>query len=215
MSNLTISRSYQTSSSWADVARRIANGADGYLNVKDSLMCSLKDGTDVQLDVLGVNVYNTNEVIFGFHDLHWNKRMNREHTNAGGWRDSQMRAELNDTVLGLLPDDLVEIITPRTIVQRKRGETFESSDKIWLPSYTEVFGEERNMPDVGDIQFEFFKDKRNRVKFRNGEPTYWWLRSPYVDSSTYFWNVSPSGYCGNNNAGNSGGVSPAFSICSK
>lgn len=43
--------------------------------------------------------------------------------------------------------------------------------------------------------------------------TYWWLRSPVVAHSTYFWFVSYYGYCGGSlSAGNSSGVSPAFSI---
>lgn len=41
----------------------------------------------------------------------------------------------------------------------------------------------------------------------------WWLRSPYVGSSTYFWIVHYYGSCGSySSAGNASGVCPCFSI---
>lgn len=40
----------------------------------------------------------------------------------------------------------------------------------------------------------------------------WWLRSPYVGASTYFWHVTNGGYGYNNYASYAGGVCPCFSI---
>ena len=115
----------------------------------------------------------------------------------------------------MLPDDLVEVIVPRRIVQRIGREEFESTDKIWAPSYTEVFGADRGTDqtgDVGDVQFEFFKNKKNRIKFFNGDVNYWWLRSPNATNSTSFWDVYHSGHMYNNGAGSSNGVCPCFII---
>ena len=210
-----IQRSYQARSRWEDIAKQIAAGNDGYLNVGDFISCKLKDGTDIVIDVLALNPYEPDSVIFGFRDLHWRKPWNERNTNAGGWRDCQLRKDCNDELLSLLPDDLAAMITPRRIVQKIRGREYESVDKLWIPSYTEVFGTDRGVDqtgDVGDVQFDFFKIKKNRVKFFRDEPYYYALRSPYVASDTYFWYVYYLGTMANNNASGSVGVCPCFSI---
>lgn len=210
-----IQRSYQSRSRWEDIAKQIAAGNDGYLNVGDSISCKLKDGTDIVIDVLALNPYEPDSVIFGFRDLHWRKPWNERNTNAGGWRDCQLRKDCNGELLSLLPDDLAAMITPRRIVQKIRGREYESVDKLWIPSYTEVFGTDRGVDqtgDVGDVQFDFFKIKRNRVKFFRDEPYYYALRSPIVTYTTNFWFVDGNGNMGSSNANNSIGVCPCFSI---
>ena len=210
-----IQRSYQSRSRWEDIAKQIAAGNDGYLNVGDSISCKLKDGTDIVIDVLALNPYEPDSVIFGFRDLHWRKPWNERNTNAGGWRDCQLRKDCNGELLSLLPDDLAAMITPRRIVQKIRGREYESVDKLWIPSYTEVFGTDRGVDqtgDVGDVQFDFFKVKRNRVKFFRDEPYYYALRSPSVGYATFFWYVNTSGHCNSNGASSSYGVCPCFSI---
>ena len=49
-----IQRSYQSRSRWEDIAKQIAAGNDGYLNVGDSISCKLKDGADIVIDVLAL-----------------------------------------------------------------------------------------------------------------------------------------------------------------
>ena len=210
-----IQRSYQARSRWEDIAKQIAAGNDGYLNVGDFISCKLKDGTDIVIDVLALNPYEPDSVIFGFRDLHWRKPWNERNTNAGGWRDCQLRKDCNGELLSLLPDDLAAMITPRRIVQKIRGREYESLDKLWIPSYTEVFGTDRGVDqtgDVGDVQFDFFKIKRNRVKFFRDEPYYYALRSPFVAHTTYFWSVYNYGYMSYYYASTSYGVCPCFSI---
>lgn len=210
-----ITRSYESKSRWADIAKQIAAGNNGYLNVGDSIRCVLKDGTEATFDVLALNPYQPNSVVLGFRDLHWEMVVNEERTNAGGWRDCKMRKDFAETILPLLPDDLVEAIIPRRIVQRMGGSEFESVDKIWAPSYTELFGTDRGTDqtgDVGDVQFEFFKSKKNRIKFFKDDVNYWWLRSPYATHSTTFWLVSYYGHMYNISAHYSYGVCPCFII---
>lgn len=210
-----ITRSYESRSKWADIAKQIANGNNGYLNVGDTIGCKLKNDTDVMFEVLALNPYQPNSAALGFRDLHWEMRMNEERTNAGGWRDCKAKKDFESTILPLLPDDLVEVITPRRIVQKMRGVEIESTDKIWAPSYTEVFGTDRGTDqtgDVGDVQFDFFKDKRNRIKFFNGDVNFWWLRSPHATYSAYFWNVGSFGSMSHVSAYTSYGVCPCFII---
>ena len=210
-----ITRSYDSKSRWADIAKQIAAGNNGYLNVGDSVRCTLKDGTEATFDVLALNPYQPNSVVLGFRDLHWEMVVNEERTNAGGWRDCKMRKDFESVILPLLPDDLVASIIPRKIVQRLRGSEFESTDKIWAPSYTEVFGTDRGTDltgDVGDTQFEFFKSKKNRIKFFKDDVNSWWLRSPLATNSTSFWDVYYGGAMGSGSAHGSRGVCPCFII---
>ena len=126
-----------------------------------------------------------------------------------------MRKDFESVILPLLPDDLVASIIPRKIVQRLRGSELESTDKIWAPSYTEVFGTDRGTDltgDVGDTQFEFFKSKKNRIKFFKDDVNYWWLRSPCATGSANFWFVGNVGGVNNYGAYYSYGVCPCFII---
>ena len=212
---MKITRSYEAKSKWADIAKQIASGNNGYLNVGDTIGCTLKNGTEVVLEVLALDPYQQNSIVLCFKDILWQYRWNERNTNSGGWRDCEMRRYFNDELLKLLPDELVEVIVPRKIIQRLRGAELESLDKLWALSYTEVFGADRGTDqtgDVGDVQFEFFQNKKNRVKFFRGEPYYHALRSPYATVSTGFWLVNGNGSMVHGSAYGSGGVCPCFII---
>ncbi len=118
-----------------------------------------------------------------------------------------MRRYLNKEVIALLPDELVAAIKPR-----KFGE---EEDKLWLFSEMEVFGEHdwtENDPDRG-FQFEYFKDRRNRIKVDEaGGASWWWERSPRGSSSYNFCNVNSNGNAGGSGAGNTSGVCFGFYI---
>lgn len=79
----------------------------------------------------------------------------------------------------------------------------------------EVFGDHswtENDPDRG-FQFEYFKDRRNRIKTdEDGAASWWWERSPYGSSSNGFCNVSSSGNASSYNAGSANGVCFGFYI---
>ena len=115
---MQITRSYESKSRWADIAKQIAKGNNGYLNIGDTIACTLKNGTEAVFEVLALDPYQQNSVVLGFRDLHWEMRVNEERRNTGGWRDCKMRTDFANTILPLLPDDLVEVIVPRRIVQR-------------------------------------------------------------------------------------------------
>lgn len=124
--------------------------------------------------------------------------MNKRMTNKGGWRDSEMRLRLNETIIHMLPDELREMIVPRRIVQTMDGERLESEDKLWLPSFTEMFGKENAEDwapaDTDETQLELFSTERSRVKEKPGNGTWWyWLRSPYGSDSTCFCTVTSNG----------------------
>ena len=127
-----------------------------------------------------------------------------------------MRLWLNETIIHMLPDELREMIVPRRIVQAMDGERLESEDKLWLPSFTEMFGKEGAEDwapaDTDETQLELFSTERSRVKERPGNGTWWyWLRSPRGSYSARFCCVYSYGDATYGNASDACGV--AFGFC--
>lgn len=211
----TITKHSSMRASWSDIAAEIRSG-HGYrvLGQDDIVTFTLKNGEQAAVQVVAVDHYERNSMLFAFVDCPTESVMNDRNTNAGGWHDSKMRKKLNEDFIKLLPDDLVEAIKPRTITQILGGRRYESTDKLWLPSLTEVIGEQERYRDCdfGDKQFPAFNTAKKRVKMLNKDTWYWWLRSPNVSSSTGFWDVYGNGYCGVKYAVNSLGICPCFSI---
>ena len=210
----TITRHYSMSASWYDIAAEIRSG-HGYrvLGQDDIVTFTLKNGEHAAVQVVAVDHYERNSMLFAFVDCPAESVMNDINTNAGGWHDSKIRNKLNGDFIKLLPDDLVDVIKPRTVTQILGGRRYESTDKLWLPSSTEVFGDNERYSgcDFGDKQFPAFTTQRNRVKMIKNDTWHWWTRSPYSGNSTGFWNAF-GGKCYANSASNSSGVCPCFSI---
>ena len=191
--------------------------ADGKLQelfqLGDELDITLKTGEELTAQVADTKEHMRFVLKDCMKDEHG---MNKKMTNKGGWRDSGMRLWLNETVFHMLPDELQEIIVPRRIAQTMDGETLESEDKLWLPSFTEMFGKENAKEwapaDTNETQMELFTTERSRVKEAPGKGTWWyWLRSPSGSYSTLFCRVDSNGYAGYDGASTAGGV--AFGFC--
>lgn len=98
----------------------------------------------------------------------------------------------------------------------------DSIEKVFLLSRTEVYAGKENNIDEGNPYdyFEFYSDlsapsagnDTNRIKYRNGSASYWWLRSPYSSLAHNVELVFPSGALGSYNAVGSNGVAPACCI---
>lgn len=117
------------------------------------------------------------------------------------WSGSDMRRYLNKEAFENLPPALAAVIKERTIQQNVEGNRYVTEDKLWLPSYTEVFGKLSNgemHPADGEKEFHFdlFNDEKSCVKQYKGETTWWFLRTknnPDTPSSTSFRLVNSSG----------------------
>ena len=170
-----------------------------------------------QLTVQAVHVTKEGRVMVVVRDcMEKMHAMNDYATNKGGWKDSAMRKYLNEDVLPRLPKELQAMIVPRTIRQKIDGEEVQTQDKLWLPSFTEMFGTEKAAEwaprDLGDEQFELFDSERSRVKEVPERGTWWyWLRSPYASYSTAFCLVDSNGIANGGNASVASGV--AFGFC--
>lgn len=94
-------------------------------------------------------------------------QMNKDMTNKGGYFRSEARRHVLEDILPHLPAELREAITPRHLCEEIDGETYEYFDSLWLPSATDVFG---NDPDgwwkeeTDSFQLPIFKAERDRVK---------------------------------------------------
>lgn len=128
--------------------------------------------------------------------------MNRERTNKGGYRESDLRKELNT-------GKILDVFAPLDLVP------FENGDLLRLPFYGEMFGHD----DFGAVepdsceQWHLMKDRSNRIAERKGEPYEWgWLQNTRCRSATYFCTVAGFGGDDTWDASLSIGVRPAFLI---
>ena len=210
---LTISRKIKERSSWEEIADVINRGeARRLFDIGDSISCTLKNGKDVNFIITAINPYQPNQVAFEFESLLPDtKVMNSRNTNRGGWAKSEMKEYMKE-VFALLPDDLQKVITPRVIKQKLSDGTENMSDDnyLWLRSLTES-GRQYDA-DIGDVAFPYFTGWQSRVKSLGDETYYYWLRSPYIGNTAYFWLVSYFGGVNYNDANNSYGVCPCFFI---
>lgn len=202
--------------SWSEIADEISHGyGAAVLSVGDKISFMLTDGRKASVVVAAINPYEDNTVAFAFDDIHWNHKMNRQDTNRGGYAQSQMPGYLENEVLTLLPDELVNVIVPRTIIQVLGGTKYETTGKLWLPSRTEVLGEHNSYKDCdfGDVHFPLFDTQKSRVKANeDGSTAFWALRSPHVGLSWSFWCVSIYGNGYGTYASGDLGVCPCFII---
>lgn len=217
-SDVRLVRGREQRTSWAELDGEIRGGrAELILDVGDTLSFTLKNGTNVSVKVAAINPYGNN-VAFSFADIFWDSCMNGTSTNNGGWAGSDMADFLDKEIFPLFPDELQAVIQAREIVQKHRSTIYKRESKLWLPSYTEVFGRDERYSacDIGDVQFHLFMTRKSRVRFdKDDDIRYWWLRSPYVGSSTTFWVVNSSGSGSHYYASSAHGVCPCFIIGEK
>ena len=211
---LEIKRQTTVPTSWVEIKEVAKNGElRELLQLGDELSITLKTGEEVTLQLADMTLGD--RPCFVLKDcLRDEKQMNKRSTNEGGWEKCFLREYLNETIFHMLPDELQEIIVPRVIRQKLDGETIETEDKLWLPSFAEMFGENDSWApaDAGDIQFQLFTTERSRVKECGDRGTWWyWLRSPDGSNSTSFCLVTSTGSANNNNACSANGV--AFGFC--
>lgn len=169
-------------------------------------------------------------------------RMNATSTNAGGWNNSQMRTSTMATLLSQLPADLrnvVKQVNKKATAGGTSQSITTSADKLFLLAMSEIFSATSiensatsTIADYADAynaegtQYEYY---RNLIGDNNGGTTAnanlikklsngggsainWWLRSPYVSTSTIFRCIGSTGDVTNGSASNTDGVSFGFCV---
>lgn len=214
---LEIKRQTTVPTSWVEIKEVAKNGElRELLQLGDELSITLKTGEEVTLQLADMTLGD--RPCFVLKDCLKDERpMNKTATNKGGWEKSFMREWLNETIFHQLPDELQAIIMPRVIKQKLGNKTAETTDKLWLPSFTEMFGAQRAADwapaDTEDAQLALFSTERSRVKECSDRGTWWyWLRSPYGSYSAYFCCVSSNGDADDGYYA-SGSIGVAFGFC--
>ena len=149
--------------------------------------------------------------------------MNSTDTNVGGWKDSEMRTYVNNTIYNSLPTELRENIINTTVVSGHGSSdtsNFTTTDKLYLLSTKEVWGtavydtvnEETRQLDYYNRIGVTTSNKSGAIKQYNGSSTYWWLRSAYSITTNSFYTVFHDGHWNYGYANTTRGVALAFRI---
>lgn len=217
--------------SWSDIAALSESGsADKYFSVGDEKTISLTTGEQVTLVVLGFDHDNLTGggkagMSIGMKNLLATKyRINATATNAGGWDESEMRTSTMATLLSQLPSDLQSVIKQVNKKATAGGASTSittSADKLWLLAEVEVDGTtSAGYADEGE-QYEYWKTVKDgtvaadRIKYLSngsGSVSNWWMRSPYLSSTTNFRYFNSTGSASSYYAGAAHGVSFGFCI---
>ena len=151
------------------------------------------------------------------------------HGNIGGWPVSEMRTYVNSDIYNALPTALKNGIINTTVVSGyglNDSSNFTSTDKLYLLSTKEVWGKEgttnfitNDTAEVETRQLDYYSSQNvttsnyaGAIKQRNGSNYYWWLRSAYYNTNSYFYTVNSNGNLNHYSSHTINGVSPAFRI---
>ena len=218
-----------TTDSWQTIQKAVQTGNTELYNIGDT--------KEVDLDSFGthtVRISNKSECesetsetacgfVVEFADIITQHSFNSTATNVGGWRDSELRTYVNDTIYKSLPSDLQNVIAITKVISghgSTSGENnFESSDKMYLMSTKEIWGESKNDTlNVETKQLDYYaklnvimSNSPKVLKKYNNNYVFWWLRSPNSLKSSTFVRVNNGGW-DDGNANNTYGISPAFRI---
>ena len=218
-----------TTDSWQTIQNAVQTGNTELYNIGDT--------KEVDLDSFGthtVRISNKSECesetsetacgfVVEFADIITQHSFNSTATNVGGWRDSELRTYVNDTIYKSLPSDLQNVITTTKVISghgSTSGENnFESSDKMYLMSTKEIWGESKNDTlNVETKQLDYYaklnvimSNSPKVLKKYNNNYVFWWLRSPNSLKPSTFVRVNNGGW-DDGNANNTYGISPAFRI---
>ena len=158
--------------------------------------------------------------------------MNSSATNSGGWNSSQMRTKIcgtslsnySGTIIAIIPAALRAVLKSVTKYTNNTGNSSAASavtattDYFFLLSEYEVFGSTTyaNSNEASkQAQYSYYSAGNSKVKYNNSATStavYWWLRSPYANSSASFVNVSTAGAVSFDNAYYSRGFAPGFCV---
>ena len=176
-----------------------------------------------------------------FVDIIEKHNYNKLDTNVGGWRDSELRKYINDTLYHALPNDLQSIIATTKVISGHggtAGETnFETQDKLYLLSMEEIYEDAASSnhatwdpsiifdTSVGTSrQLDYYKNQgvttnnyAGAIKHYKDETISeydeWWLRSAWNDTEeTFNFFIIWDGDSDGFSADSINGISPAFRI---
>ncbi|MEY8261007.1 DUF6273 domain-containing protein [Oscillospiraceae bacterium 50-60] len=163
-------------------------------------------------------------------------QMNTSNTNSGGWNGSYMRKTLlgnsgtpssppANSLLAALPSDLRAVMKPVTKYSDNTGGGSDNAsyvtattDYLFNLAEFEYHGA-RSYANSAEknfqLQYSYYKAGNSKVKYKHGETgtaASHWCRSVYVGDTSSFCRVNTSGSASNNDANDSWGAAPGFTV---
>ena len=212
MTMATIIKQTKEEINWAEIARAREMGVlDKLLAERDVIRFHLRSGTEVAIMVEKVE---PGLAWMGFVDGVAERPMYNRLERPVSWKESDARKWCNTDLVQDLPEELVAIITPRTIRQTIKGEELVTTDLLWLHSVTELFGRKSwaDGDDPTEEQLPVYKTERDRVKMWDGQTWPHYTRSALSGNSYSFCLVHTDGTPGYYHADLSGALAPGFWI---
>ena len=159
-------------------------------------------------------------------------RMNTSNSNSGGWASSNMRTAIcgtslssySGTIIAVIPAALRAVLKSVTKYTDNTGSSNYASavtattDYFFLLSEYEVFGSTTNANKneaSKQAQYSYYSAGNSKVKYNHSATSTavsWWLRSPFVISSSSFVDVFTNGAVTGTGAGYSWGFAPGFCV---
>lgn len=111
---------------------------------------------------------------------------------ADGWGECQMRQTLNNNILSTIDFTIASRIKEVKKTYKTFSDTLSAIDKLWIPSYREMYGG-NSYENSGVDYTDYFNNSTMRIKYNLVDMTAsnWHLRSIY--STSYFYGVDSSG----------------------
>ena len=132
--------------------------------------------------------------------------MNASDTNSGGWASSYMRQTICSQFKNAMPSDLQAILRSRTIYTDNTGGGKDNSsyvtattDTVYIPSEFEVQGKRsyaNSYEQNHQQQLAYYKNGASKIRYRSDNVStaaWWWVRSPYYNTSYTFCAVYTGG----------------------
>ena len=208
--------------SWADIkAISEAGKGDEYFNVGDVFQVSSSMSV-VIIDFGTDTISGTNQkagITFAITTIYNNlssyKMNSASQSNAGGWRDSELRDTLNNDIFTTLPIELqkaIKSVDKKCDTGNGTSAIVTSSDKLWLFSTEELgLGADVTLPGQGNM-YQYFGTADNRIgKNSSGAAKTYWTRTANI-SSQQFRRIGTPGTAGNAASTQSSGIIFGFCI---
>lgn len=206
---------------WADVIKACQAGIvpDSWA-VGDQMPLTI-NGVTYAVDIIGKNHDNYADgsgkapLTFQLHDCYGTKyKMDNTGYNRYGWDSCDMRRDHLPEIFDLLPSEVKTAIREvnKLTSEGSRSDTIETAvDKLFLLSEIEVWGEALYTAPGEGTQYAYYANGGSKVKRVSGETSYWWLRSPYIESSEKYALINSAGARNHNGTATAiQGVSFAF-----
>ena len=161
-----------------DLVVEVASFKNFYLSDNSNKRCSI---TFLQKDTLGQDM-----------------PLSTASSNTGGWANTSLREYLDSRLVNALPigwKQLVKQVKVPSSAGGKSKEIVTSDCYFFIPSAIEVSSSMIDEPYIYEGQtISYMTGNESRIKHdADGEPTKYWLRSPFVNYDGYFYAIEETG----------------------